>query len=125
MIYICCFFCIVYICNISAFAAARVYFLSLVDRGSEAKCRLLVISYIYKCYLTTPACLLVPSTRNLRFLSCMLRTISIKFLHIVFDYIFYIPKVFLKETLKNLFLQDVSSLLMLCLDSEEMCLAFT
>ena len=90
------FFCIVYIFYISVLAPARSYLLSLGDRGSQAKCRLFAISYIYKCYLTTPACQSSALGISVHFHVCW--KLFIKFLHIVFCFL-YIPKVFLKKTL--------------------------
>ena len=40
---------------------------------------------LYLQMLLDDICLLVPSARDLRILSCMLKTVSIKFLHIVFS----------------------------------------
>ena len=45
----------IYVFYISFLVPTRVYFISLSDRGSQGKCRHFAISYIYKCYLTTPA----------------------------------------------------------------------
>ena len=54
----------VYIFYISYLVTARVYLLSLNDRGPQVKCRLSAISYIYKC-------LLVPSVWHFRIFSWM------------------------------------------------------
>ena len=49
--------------------------------------------------LLEETCFLVPSAWDFHVLSPMLKTVSIKILHTVFVYIFYIPKVLLKEVL--------------------------
>ena len=64
-------------------------------------------------------CFLVHSDWDFRILSCMLKTVLIKFLQSGFVYVFKIPKVLLEETLM-FFLRNVSLLLGLCFDSEEM-----
>ena len=98
------YFCVVYIFYIS------VSLLPLRDRDSKAKRRYSSINYIYKYYLMTSFCQTPASvsTRILCILSCMLESVSIKFLD-VFSFIFHILKVYLKETLM-FFLRDVSFL---------------
>ena len=58
-------------------------------------------SNLYLQMLLDDTCLLVLSARYFRIPSCILKTVSVKILHIVFLFIFYIPKVFLKETLMS------------------------
>ena len=61
----------------------RVCLLSLENRGSQAK----VSAFRNKLYLQMlhdGTCLIVPSAGDFRILSCMLKTVSITFLHIAF-----------------------------------------
>ena len=122
MIYIC-LFCVVYIFYISVLQPARFYLLSPARSRLPNK----VSAYRNKLYLQMllgNTGLLVPSARDICTLSCMLKTASIKFLHIFFcSYFLYsdgIPQVNF-----NAFLRDVSLSLRLCFDSEEMRLCST
>ena len=66
-------------------------------------------------------CLLAPSAGDFYMLSCMLKTVSIQFLHIVFCLYFFI---FLRYSSRKLmFLLDISVLLGLCFDSGEIHLS--
>ena len=95
MIYIC-LFCVVYIFYISVLQPARFYLLSPGRSRLPNK----VSAYRNKLYLQMllgNTGLLVPSARDICTLSCMLKTASIKFLHIFFcSYFLYsdgIPQV--------------------------------
>ena len=79
---------------------------------------------LYLQMLLDDTCLLVPSARDLRILSCMLKTVSIKFLHIVFS-LYALYSEGNPQGNFNIFLRDVSFSLGLCFDSEEMRLGST
>ena len=78
---------------------------------------------LYLQMLLEGTCLLVPSTRDFHNLSCMLKTTSIKFLHIVFCLYFFMFQWYCLS--KNVFWGDVSLSPRLCFDSEEMRLGST
>ena len=79
---------------------------------------------LYLQMLLDDKCLLVPSARDLRILSCMLKTVSIKFLHIIFS-LYSLYSEGNPQGNFNVFLRDVSLSLGLCFDSEEMRLGST
>ena len=103
---------------------AGVYLLSLGNKSSQAKWRLFTVYSLYFGKLLDDTCLLVANAQDFCILSCMLKTVFIKFLQIVFCLYFFM---FLRHSLLKLwcFLQDVSLPLGLCFCSDEKCYGYT